>query len=152
MSKLIDEKISRRDFLKGAAMLGAAGIVGASPMRAHAQSVGNTASLRFQPSWIPDIQVGGIYAAIYEGYYEKEKLAVSMLPGGPGILGGAGVDSGGAEVGEMASSVDMVKSVSQGVKLKTFATAFQRSPAGLAYIKKFPDGKKGADYSAVRRL
>jgi len=148
VSKLNDEKISRRDFLKGAAMLGAAGVVCASPMRVHAQSVGNTASLRFQPSWIPDIQVGGIYAAIYEGYYEKAKLAVSMLPGGPGILGGAIVDSSGAEVGEMASSVDLVKSVSQGVKLKTFATAFQRSPAGLAYIKQYPDGRKGADYSA----
>jgi len=150
MSGFDDKELSRREFLKKAALLGAAGVIGSSlaPKGAFAQSVSNAAALRFQPSWIPDVQVGGIYAAIYEGYYEKQKLAVSMLPGGPGILAGAVIDSGGAEVGEMASSLDLVKAVSQGMRLKTFATAFQRSPAGLAYIKQYPDGRKGADYSA----
>jgi ABC-type nitrate/sulfonate/bicarbonate transport system substrate-binding protein len=47
----------------------------------------------------------------------------------------------------MSSSVDLVKAVSQGVKLKSFATVFQRSPAGLAYIKRYPDGRKGEDFS-----
>lgn len=151
MSDFSDKKISRREFLKKTALLGAAGVVGSSlvaPLGAFADDITNIASMRFQPSWIPDIQVGGIYAAIYEGYYEKQKLSVRMLPGGPGILAGSVVDSGGAEFGEMASSVDLVKAVSQGTKLKTFATAFQRSPAGLAYIKQYPDGKKGVDYSA----
>jgi ABC-type nitrate/sulfonate/bicarbonate transport system substrate-binding protein len=151
MGSFIDKEVSRRDFIKNAAKLGATIVVGsslASPLGGFAQEVVNTASLRFQPSWIPDVQVGGIYAAIYEGYYSDEKLAVNILAGGPGILGGSVIDSGGAEVGEMASSVDLVKAVSQGVKLKSFATAFQRSPAGLVYIKKYPDGKKGADYSA----
>lgn len=152
MGSYFDKEVSRRDFLKRAAFLGAAGVVGASfasPLaKGFAQEVTNTAALRFQPSWIPDVQNGGVYAAIYEGYYAKEKLSVSILPGGPGILGGAVVDSGGAEVGEMASSVDIVKAVSQGMKLKTFATVFQRSPAGLAYIKTYPDGRKGEDFSA----
>ncbi len=151
MDNYTGKEFSRRDFLKGAAILGTTTVVGASmanPLGAFAQDVVNTASLRFQPSWIPDVQVGGIYAAIYENYYAKQKLAISILPGGPGILAGAVVDSGGAEVGEMASSVDLVKAVSQGTRLKTFATAFQRSPAGLAFIKQYPDGKKGVDYSA----
>lgn len=151
MGGVKDNEFSRRDFLKRAAMLSAAGVVGSSlmaPRRAFGAEVVNTASLRFQPSWIPDVQVGGIYAAIYEGYYANQKLAVNILPGGPGILAGSVVDSGGAELGEMASSVDLVKSVSQGARLKTYATAFQRSPAGLAYVKQYPDGRKGVDYSA----
>jgi ABC-type nitrate/sulfonate/bicarbonate transport system substrate-binding protein len=152
MGSNFDKELSRREFLRKSAMLGAAGVVAsslASPLaKGFAQEVTNTAALRFQPSWIPDVQNGGVYAAIYEGYYTKERLAVTILPGGPGILGGAVIDSGGAEVGEMASSVDLVKAVSQGMKLKTFGTVFQRSPAGLVYIKRYPDGKKGEDFSA----
>jgi NitT/TauT family transport system substrate-binding protein len=152
MGSFKDNELSRRDFLKRSAMLGAAGVVGssfASPLfGAFAQDASGVINLRFQPSWIPDVQVGGVYAAIYEGYYARQKLNVNMMPGGPGILGGAVIDSGGAELGEMSSSVDLVKAVSQGMKLKSFATVFQRSPAGLAYITEYPDGKKGADYSA----
>ncbi len=152
MGSYLDKEFSRREFLRRSAMLGAAGIVAstfASPLgKGFAQEVTNTAAIRFQPSWIPDVQVGGVYAAIWEGYYAKEKLAVNILPGGPGILGGAVIDSGGAELGEMSSSVDLVKAVSQGMKLKSFGTVFQRSPAGLVYIKKYPDGRKGEDFSA----
>jgi NitT/TauT family transport system substrate-binding protein len=151
MGNIFDREVSRRDFLKSAAALGAAGVIGsamANPFaKGFAQNVVNTANIRFQPSWIPDVQNAGVYAAIYEGYYAKENLQVNILPGGPGILGGAVIDSGGAELGEMSSSVDLVKAVSQGVKLKAFATVFQRSPAGLAYITKYPDGKKGDDFS-----
>ncbi|MFA5852348.1 MAG: twin-arginine translocation signal domain-containing protein, partial [Spirochaetales bacterium] len=87
MGSYFDKEVSRRDFLKRAAMLGAAGVVGSSlafPLaKGFAQEVTNTAAMRFQPSWIPDVQNGGVYAAIYEGYYAKEKLSVSILPGGP---------------------------------------------------------------------
>ena len=142
--------ISRRGFLKGAAALGAAGlfsISGSALLTGCASKSSGPANVRFQPSWIPDMQNGGNYAAISQGYYEAEELTVEILPGGPGILGGAVVDSGDAELGEMASSVDLVKTVSQGTKLMTFGTVFQRSPAGLAYIQKYPDGAVGADYS-----
>ncbi|MEN6436095.1 MAG: ABC transporter substrate-binding protein [Anaerolineaceae bacterium] len=148
---VLSNRVSRRDFLKGAALLGAAGLVattGSSLLTGCAPKSSGPASVRFQPAWIPDMQNGGNYAAISQGYYEKEQLTVEILPGGPGILGGTVVDSGDAELGEMASSVDLVKAFSQGTKLMAFATVFQRSPSGLAFISKFPDGTVGADYSA----
>lgn len=146
----LSKRISRRTFLKGTLMVSAASLLSASGstlLTGCAPKSSGPASVRFQPSWIPDVQNGGIYAAISQGYYAADELTVEILAGGPGILGGAVVDSGDAELGEMASSVDLVKAFSQGTKLVTFATAFQRSPAGLAYITKYPDGKTGADYS-----
>ncbi len=146
----LSNQISRRSFLKGTVVVTAAGLVtvyGSTLLAGCAPKSSGPANVRFQPSWIPDVQNGGIYAAISQGYYSDSELTVEILPGGPGILGGAVVDSGDAELGEMASSVDLVKAVSQGTRLVTVATAFQRSPAGLAYIKQHPDGTAGADYS-----
>ncbi|MBN1267700.1 MAG: ABC transporter substrate-binding protein [Anaerolineales bacterium] len=131
-------RISRRDFLKGSAAVSAVSMLAMSTgslLSGCTPKSTGPVHVRFQPSWIPDVQNGGIYAAMSEGYYEEAGLEMEILPGGPGILGGAVLDSGDTEIGEMASSVDLVKIISQGSQIVTFATFFQRSPAGLMYVK-----------------
>ncbi len=147
-------RLSRRSFLKETAAVSAVSMLAMSTgslLSGCTPKATGPIPVRFQPSWIPDVQNGGIYAAIAQGYYEETGLDVEILPGGPGILGGAVLDAGDTEIGEMASSVDLVKIISQGSRMLSFATIFQRSPAGLMYIKKdlegaavndFPEGPK----------
>lgn len=137
------DRISRREFLKEAGAMSAVSLLamtGGSLLSGCSPEPTGPVHIRFQPSWIPNIQNGGIYAAISQGFYGDAGLDVEILPGGPGILGGAVIDSGDAELGEMASSVDLVKIVSQGTRMQTFCTVFQRSPAGLMYLESDTEG------------
>lgn len=55
--------------------------------------------VRVQLKWVTQAQFAGYYAALEQGYYEAEGLAVEILPGGPDIGPQQVVAAGGAEFG-----------------------------------------------------
>ena len=139
--------ISRRDFVKGVGVAGVAGLAWAAGGGlltgcAPAPAAGPE-SLSVQLSWLKNVEFISFYAADIKGYYKEENLTVDLAGGGPGVNAGQLVDSRQKDIGVQLAALDLVSSVAQGSKLVTFGTLFQRSPAGLMYIIKRPDGTPG---------
>lgn len=135
--------INRRKFLKyagHACAMGAVGLAGGSLLTGCSPK---ELATTVQFGWIANTQFAGYYAADIKGYYDDEKLVVDLAPGGPGISPGGLVDSRQKDIGLFSASVDLVKANSEGTKLFAFATQFERSPSGLIYIIKHPDGTPG---------
>jgi ABC-type nitrate/sulfonate/bicarbonate transport system substrate-binding protein len=131
---------NRREFLKYAGAAGALGLAGGSLLTGCSpKELATTVQL----SWIANTQFAGFYAANIKGFYEDEKLVVDIAPGGPGISPGSLVDSQQKDIGCFSASVDLIKANTEGTKLIAFAGQYERSPAGLIYIKKHPDGTPG---------
>lgn len=138
--------ISRREFMKTMGMFGAAGalsVAGGGLLSGCAKKEAELAKASVQFNWIMNVEFAGFFAAEKEGYYKEENLELDFATGGPSISAGPLLDSRQKDLGCMASSVDLIKFIGQGARLACFATMFQRSPAGLMYIKKHPDGKEG---------
>ncbi len=147
-SSRIGSRISRRDFLKSAALVSSVSLVaaaGGSLLGGCTKTPASSApaKLSVQLSWLKNVEFIGFYAAEKQGYYKAENLEVDVAGGGPSVAAGQLVDSRQKDVGVQLAALDLVKSVAQGAKLVTFANLFQRSPAGLMYVVKKPDGKPG---------
>ncbi len=135
--------LSRRDFLKLAGLTGAAGALGAVGGGLLSGCTPKELTTSLQLGWIACTQYAGEFAADSKGYYTDEKLTVDIAPGGPGIPPQSLVDSRAKDIGIASSSVDSIKANIEGARLIAFASEMQRSPAGLMYIIKDPDGKPG---------
>src|SRR5262249_60717835 len=58
-----------------------------------------TDKVTLQLKWVTQAQFAGYYAAKAKGFYEGEKLDVTIRPGGPDIVPEQVVAGGGAQVG-----------------------------------------------------
>ncbi len=139
--------LTRRDFMKALGAVAGMGLIemtGGSLLSGCATPTAAPAKVSVQLSWIKNVEFLGFYAADLKGYYSDEKLTVDLAGGGPGVVAGQLVDSRQKDIGVQLAAIDLIKSNAQGGKLVTFATLFQRSPAGVMYITKHPDGRPGA--------
>ncbi len=139
-------ELSRREFLKAmgtVAGVSLLGMTGGSLLTGCAAPASAPANVSVQLSWIKNVEFVGFYAADIKGYYKDEKLTVDLAGGGPGVVAGQLVDARQKDIGVQLAAIDLIKSNAQGGKLVTFATLFQRSPAGLMYIAKHKDGRPG---------
>jgi NitT/TauT family transport system substrate-binding protein len=62
-------------------------------------ATGEPDAVSLQLKWVTQAQFAGYYAALEQGFYEEENLAVTILPGGPDIAPEQVVASGQAEFG-----------------------------------------------------
>lgn len=82
--------------------------------------------VRVQLKWVTQAQFAGYYAALEQGYYEAEGLAVEILPGGPDIGPNQVVAAGGAEFG-INWIGDLLSAREQGANVINIGQIFQRS-------------------------
>jgi NitT/TauT family transport system substrate-binding protein len=100
--------------------------------------------VRLQIKWVPQAQFAGYFVALDKGYYADENLDVTILPGGPDIVGEQQVINGQADFG-----VDWVASFlafrDKGLPLVDVAQVYQSS--GLLLVS-----KKSANISSPEDL
>lgn len=95
--------------------------------------------VKLQLKWVPQAQFAGYFVANEKGYYKKEGLDVTIVPGGPDIVPEQQVANGAADIG-----IDWVASLlphqEQGLPLVEIAQIFQKS--GLLLVSKKEAGIK----------
>ena len=132
--------------------LGRAGLVAGAallllwPVDGAAQS---TDTVRLQLKWLAQAQFAGYYAARAMGFYEAEKLDVSIRPGGPDLASEKVVADGGAEFG-----IDWLPSLlaarDQGMPLVNIAQVFAHS--GMRQLAFKASGIKSVNDLRGRRV
>ena len=129
--------IGRRKLLGYGAAGGGLLATGLLPVRSHAQQA-KTTPVNLQIGWITGGNQIGEVVAKQMGYYEEEKLALTIQPGGPSIDGVAVVASGRFEIGQVSSSPSLMLAASQGIPVKCFAVGAQEHPYTFFSLGKKP--------------
>jgi len=131
--------LNRRQVLKGtAAGLTTAGMAAAGLLPRAGYSQGKTTTLNMQLGWLASGNQIGEVAAKHLGYYEEEKINLSIQPGGPSIDGVAIVASGRYEIGQVSSSPSLMLAASQSIPVQCFAIGAQEHPYAFFSLKKNP--------------
>ncbi|MBS97928.1 MAG: hypothetical protein CMI01_04560 [Oceanospirillaceae bacterium] len=86
----------------------------------------NLTPVRVQLKWLHQFQFAGFYAAIEQGYFRREGLAVELIEGSPTINPSLEVAQGRAEFGVGNSS--LIIDYNNGLPLVAVAAIFQQSP------------------------
>lgn len=155
---LLDRRFNRRDFGRfaaGAVAAGAiAGVAGApsagASTRAHAHRAARHESASLQLSWVPNPEFGSLYVAEKKGFWKKDGLDVTLIPGGPNVAQSAVVASGKALVG-MASVTGVAQAniTAGGTKFRIIGAEFQKSPYAIVSLPSKPL-KKPADMKGTK--
>ncbi|WP_091336138.1 ABC transporter substrate-binding protein [Micromonospora rhizosphaerae] len=141
----MDMPTTRREFLTatarilgGGALLAASGgtlaACGGDPT--DATSAG-ASPVTFQLGWLANVENMGIFIADDAGYFTKEGLQTTIVPGGPSVSVGPLVASGKAFVG--LDSVDTVaRARKEGAPLKIVGATLQKNPSAVMSLAKNP--------------
>ena len=89
--------------------------------------------VKLQLKWVPQAQFAGYYVAMEKGYFEKEGLDVTIMPGGPDIVPEQQVANGAAEIG-IGWVASLLPHQEQGLPLVEIAQIYQKS--GLLLVSK----------------
>ncbi|TCD15400.1 ABC transporter substrate-binding protein [Oricola cellulosilytica] len=118
---------NRRQFLKGAAAIGAAAATQSliSVTRASAQS---PEKVGMQLGWLASNGILGEVVAQRKGFYAEEGVALEITPGGPNVDGVGGVAAGRSTLGQTSSSPSVMLARSAGIPIKAFAAGYQKHP------------------------
>ncbi len=90
-----------------------------------------------QTDWYPQPEHGGFYTALLKGYYKAEGLDVTIVPGGPFVIGDQQLAIGAATF-SMSSSDAVLVAASHGLPLVAVAATLQRDPQGIMVHKESP--------------
>lgn len=134
--------ITRSQFLGGGARAVGAAVIGGSALgdllgaagaaQARTRVVGKNASkVKFQESWLNNVEFAGVYVAVKKGYFRDAGLDVDIIPGGTTVDPRNSVANGAATFGSVAVGTDEVLAVSQGADIKAIAAQFQKNPGCL---------------------
>jgi ABC-type nitrate/sulfonate/bicarbonate transport system substrate-binding protein len=116
--------MQRRHFLQGTA-IGAANGLAAPAVRAQGKPV------RVAMGWINNVEYGGIWIGLENGYFKEEGLDLKTLPGGPNAPPPpVTVASGGAEIG-YGNWLPFLDAVNRGNDFVLLAGTFPISPLGI---------------------
>ncbi len=89
--------------------------------------------------WINNVEYGGSWLALENGFYEEEGLEVSYLQGGPNAPAATvAVAAGDAEIGVIASLRQYVDAILEGNDFVIFGTQYQTSPGGVLSLASKP--------------
>ncbi|MBV8456767.1 MAG: ABC transporter substrate-binding protein, partial [Acetobacteraceae bacterium] len=91
---------------------------------------GSLVSVKFLTDWYPQPEHGGFYNALVKGYYKDEGLDVTIVPGGPYVVGDQLIASGADEFG-MASSDKVLQAVGNDEPLIAIGATMQHDPQGI---------------------
>jgi NitT/TauT family transport system substrate-binding protein len=118
-------------------LLGAAGAA-ASVVAVGTRSAGALQSVTMQLGWLGGGNQLGEVAAMQLGYFAKEGLELTIVPGGPNNDGVATVASGHGEVGQVSSSPSLMLAVSQDLPIRCIAVSAQKHPYAFFSLAKNP--------------
>jgi len=136
--------LNRRHFLAATGALAGTSILSALPgCKSSSSSASGLTPVRLQLDWYPQPEQGGYFAAIAEGFYQKEGLDVTPLPLGQYSSALQTVASGGADFG-MGSSDQILEAVSNGLPLVAIGATMQHDPQAVMVhpdspVHNFPD-------------
>lgn len=89
--------------------------------------------------WINNVEYGGSWLALENGYYEEEGLEVEYLQGGPNApTPTVAVAAGDAQIGVDASLRRFMDAVLEGNDFVIFGTQYQTSPGGVLSLASNP--------------
>ena len=108
---------------------GATGTAG--PTTAVAASAGPLTSVKFQQSWLLDVEFAGLYAAIEKGFFKNYGLDVTPVPGGVSVDPRTLVSAGTDLLGSVSEGTDEVLGISNGADYKAIAAVYQQNPGCL---------------------
>jgi NitT/TauT family transport system substrate-binding protein len=86
--------------------------------------------VKFLTDWYPQPEHGGFYDALVEGYYKDEGLDVTIVPGGPYIVGDQQVAANAVQFG-MASSDKVLEAIGNDEPLIAIGATMQHDPQGI---------------------
>ena len=87
--------------------------------------------VRFATDWRAEAEQGGFYEALADGEYAKRGLAVTIVPGGPGVNVPQLVASGAVEMGIGSNSFIVMNLAAQNVPVRAVAAFMQKDPQVL---------------------
>jgi ABC-type nitrate/sulfonate/bicarbonate transport system substrate-binding protein len=110
----------------------------ASTSTTTASGPANYGELKFQLSWVKDVEFAGEYIADTNGYYKQVGFSsVSLLTGGPNVQQDAVVASGKALA--CISSPDITSAaINNGADLITIGAQYQKNPFAIMSLAKSP--------------
>lgn len=138
--------ISRRMFLvrsgQAAGLVAASGGVGALMEAAATPAGASPASspltpVTYQLGWLPNVENGGEFYATARGYFTKEGIDITVLPGGPTTTVEPEIVSGKCLVG-LSETDTLARANLQGAKIKTIAATLQVTPLAVASLASKP--------------
>lgn len=108
----------------------AAGLLVGACSRPSAPPHGQT-EIRFATDWRAEAEHGGFYEALANGEYARRGLAVTIIPGGPGVNVPQLVASGAVEMGVGSNSFIVMNLAAQNVPVRAVAAFMQKDPQVL---------------------
>ncbi len=140
-SSIFHNAFGRRAFLSssGKAVL-AVGLVSVGRKLANGIYAANTLaevrtkSIKLQESYINNAEFAGYYVASKKGFYHKYGLTVDLLSGGTTIDPRTIVADGGAQIGIVSETSDVLIGIAEGVPYKCIGAAFQTNPGCLMVL------------------
>ncbi len=96
-----------------------------------AKSPEGATRIRFATDWTAEAELGGYYEALADGEYVRRGLAVSIVPGGPGVNVPQLVASGAVDMGVGSNSFVVMNLAAEHVPVKAVAAFMQKDPQVL---------------------
>src|SRR5271156_3756405 len=81
-------------------------------------------------NWYPQPEHGGFYDALVKGYYKDEGLDVTIVPGGPYVVGDQQVAANAVQFG-MSSSDKVLEAIGNEEPLIAVGATMQHDPQGI---------------------
>lgn len=91
---------------------------------------GSGTKVKLRLNWFPEMEHGGYYAALAEGYYKAEGLDVEILPGGPEYSASKEVALGGVDFG-VGEADYILLARQEGIDVLGVLAPFQKSPISI---------------------
>jgi NitT/TauT family transport system substrate-binding protein len=102
-----------------------------SPAPKKAAAPGAPTPVRFATDWRAEAEQGGFYEALANGEYARRGLAVTIVPGGPGVNVPQLVASGAVELGIGSNSFLVMNLANEQVPVRAVAAFMQKDPQVL---------------------
>ena len=113
------------------AAFGLAGLIEGCGGSSLAKTKSGLTAVKFQQSWLIDVEFAGVYTAMKKGFFAKYDLAVTPLPAGPTLDPRTIVASGAALLGTVSEATDEVLGVASGAPYKAIGAVYQKNPGCL---------------------
>ncbi|HUN40233.1 MAG TPA: ABC transporter substrate-binding protein [Acetobacteraceae bacterium] len=123
--------LSRRSLLAAAGAAASVIAIGTRP-------AGALQPVTMQLGWLGGGNQLGEVAASQLGYFAKDGLDLTIVPGGPNNDGVATIASDHGEVGQVSSSPSLMLAVSQDLPVRCFAVSAQKHPYAFFSLAKNP--------------
>ena len=129
---------SRRNLLLGAGVAGLSVMLG-TPSIASAAAKKKATKVRVAMGWIKNVEYGGSWVALENGYYAAESIDAEYLQGGPNApTPMVSVAAGDADIGVTPNLQAFLQAISKGNDFVAVGTQYQASPGGVLSLIKRP--------------